>query len=118
MVNVVWTVGACLTGCPVEQEREGAMSASDPTGFFVQTRPDGTLLLRGELDLATVQDLQNKIDEIRIAGQPIILDLAQLSFMDSSAIHRCSCRSPAWASLLLRGVALRWSPSRNRTADD
>jgi anti-anti-sigma factor len=79
------------------------MSASDPTGFFVQTRPDGTLLLRGELDLATVQDLHDKIDEIRIAGQPIILDLAQLSFMDSSAIH-CFVRAAAESG---RPVVLR-----------
>ena len=47
---------------------------------------------RGELDLATVQDLQDSIDEILVPGQPVILDLAQLTFMDTSAIH-CMIRT-------------------------
>jgi anti-anti-sigma factor len=63
------------------------MPARGPTAFYVEIRPDGSLHLRGELDVATVQDLQDKIDEILVSGQPIILDLAQLMFLDSSAIH-------------------------------
>jgi len=61
------------------------MSARGSTTFLAEIR-DGTLLLRGELDVASVQDLQSKIDEVMIQGQPIILDLAQLNFMDSSGI--------------------------------
>lgn len=63
------------------------MPASGPTAFYVEIGPEGSLLLRGELDMATVQDLQDKIDEILVSGQPVILDLAQLTFLDSSAIH-------------------------------
>jgi STAS domain len=37
--------------------------------------------------MATVQDLQDKFDEIMVPGQPVALDLAQLTFLDSSAIH-------------------------------
>ena len=44
-------------------------------------------MLSGELDLATIQDLQDKIDEIMVPGQPIVLDLANLTFLDSSAMH-------------------------------
>jgi len=40
-----------------------------------------------ELDMATIQALQNKIDEILVPGRPIVLDLAQLTFLDSSAVH-------------------------------
>jgi anti-anti-sigma factor len=57
--------------------------AGGPTTFSAEIR-DGTLLLRGELDVAGVQDLQSRIDEVIVPGQPIILDLAQLNFMDSS----------------------------------
>ena len=39
------------------------MPANGPAGFFVLLQPSGVLLLRGELDLATVQDLQDAIDE-------------------------------------------------------
>ena len=41
--------------------------------------------------MATVQDLQDKIDGIMVPGQAIVLDLAQLTFLDSSAIH-CFCQ--------------------------
>ena len=63
------------------------MSLEGSKGFYVEVTPAGSLLLRGELDMATVQDLQDKIDEIMVPGQPIVLDLAQLSFLDSSAVH-------------------------------
>ncbi len=76
------------------------MSARGPSGFYVQLGPSGTLLLRGELDMGTVQDLQDKIAEIIAPGTPIILDLAQVSFVDSSAIH---CFLKTWRE---------WSPSR------
>jgi anti-anti-sigma factor len=70
------------------------MPPRGPTGFYVGVTPAGALLLRGELDMATVQDLQDKIDEIMVAGQPIVLDLAQLTFLDSSAVH-CFVRAGA-----------------------
>jgi anti-anti-sigma factor len=58
-----------------------------PSAFYVEITPGGSLMLRGELDLATVQDLQEKVDEIMVPGQPVVMDLAQLTFLDSSAIH-------------------------------
>jgi anti-anti-sigma factor len=45
------------------------------------------LVLAGELDLATIQLLQDKIDEIMVPGQPIVLDLADLTFLDTSGMH-------------------------------
>lgn len=71
------------------------MSARSPTGFLVQVDPSGTLFLRGELDIATVQELQAKIDEILVPGKPIVIDLARLTFLDSSAIH---CLFRTWYS--------------------
>jgi anti-anti-sigma factor len=62
--------------------------------FGVEVTPAGSLLLRGELDMATVQDLQDKIDAIMVPGQAIVLDLAQLTFLDTSAIH-CFIRAGA-----------------------
>jgi STAS domain len=44
--------------------------------------------------MATVQDLQDKIDTIMVPGQAVVLDLAQLTFLDSSAIH-CFVRAEA-----------------------
>ena len=63
------------------------MSPNVPSDFHVEVTPAGSLLLRGELDMATVQDLQDEIDGIMVPGQAIVLDLAQLTFLDTSAIH-------------------------------
>jgi len=48
------------------------MSSMGPSGFYVHVGPSGTLLLRGDLDLNTVQDLQDKIDKIIAPGTPVI----------------------------------------------
>jgi anti-anti-sigma factor len=69
------------------------MRGYGPAGLSVWLDPSGTLFLRGELDLATVQDLQDKIDEIMVPGQPVILDLARLTFLSSSGIH---CLTKTW----------------------
>jgi anti-anti-sigma factor len=63
------------------------MSVSKPGLFTVRSDSTGALVLTGELDVATIQDLQDKIDEIMVPGQPIVLDLADLTFLDSSAMH-------------------------------
>ena len=85
------------------------MSVNGPTGFFVMLQPSGVLPLRGELDLATVQDLQDSIDEILVPGQPIILDLAQLTFLETSAIH-CMIRTARTVTRCSYGM-LRRSPA-------
>jgi anti-anti-sigma factor len=63
------------------------MSARGPGAFYVNLDGGEALLLRGELDIATIQDLQDKIDEVVVPGVAIVLDMAQLTFLDSSAIH-------------------------------
>jgi anti-anti-sigma factor len=68
------------------------MSLSRPGIFTVRSGPTEALMLSGELDLATIQELQDKIDEILVPGQPIVLDLADLTFLDSSAMH-CMVRT-------------------------
>jgi hypothetical protein len=77
------------------------MSARDRAGFGVQVGPSGTLLLRGELDLATVQDLQDWIEEVLVPGKQVILDLAQLTFLEQQ-------RHP----LLQQDVVREWPPGR------
>ena len=45
------------------------------------------LVLRGELDIRTIQDLQDKIDDVMVPGVAIVLGMEQLTFLDSRAIH-------------------------------
>jgi anti-anti-sigma factor len=63
------------------------MSVRGPGAFDVNVDDSGALVLRGQLDVATIQDLQDKIDDVRVPGVAIVLDMAQLLFLDSSAIH-------------------------------
>jgi anti-anti-sigma factor len=61
-----------------------------PPAFHCETEPDrDRVVLRpcGELDLATVPEVQGRYEELRDAGfTHVVLDLAGLSFMDSSGI--------------------------------
>lgn len=52
-------------------------------------RDDGTvaLRLRGELDLASADVVQQRLDELSAARTPVLLDLDALSFMDSSGLR-------------------------------
>jgi anti-anti-sigma factor len=63
------------------------MSVSRPGTFTVRSDSTGALVLTGELDGATIHELQDKIDEVVVPGQSIVLDLAELAFLDTSAMH-------------------------------
>ena len=43
--------------------------------------------LEGELDLATVGSLAQRLEEAADAGGPILLDVSALKFIDSTGIH-------------------------------
>jgi stage II sporulation protein AA (anti-sigma F factor antagonist) len=45
------------------------------------------LIVDGELDLGTVEDLERRLTELREGGQAVLLDLTPLSFMDSSGLR-------------------------------
>ena len=89
----MWTVGACLTGCHLDQEREGVMSARGPTGFPVQVDPSGALLVRGELDQSTVPELERTIAKVMAPGRALVLNVARLTFLASAGIR---CIVKAW----------------------
>ena len=45
------------------------------------------LVLRGELDLVSAEQVGARLDELRAAGEPVLLDLDALDFMDSSGLR-------------------------------
>jgi len=67
------------------QQRQGASL------FRVEIEPEREhvrVIAHGELDLATVDDLQAQIEALRSNGTAaIVLDLRQLSFMDSTGLR-------------------------------
>ena len=61
-------------------EPRATASFSDETGRFV-------LRLSGELDLSTIQEVRSAADElIDDAPESVVVDLAEVTFMDSSGI--------------------------------
>jgi anti-sigma B factor antagonist len=66
------------------------MSDEQISEFSIQERRlDGTvvLTLRGELDLVNAETVATRLDALRAAGQPVLLDLDALDFMDSSGLR-------------------------------
>jgi anti-anti-sigma factor len=72
------------------------------------------LILHGELDMATVQDLQLRIDEVTVPGRAIVFDMAQLTFLGSTAIT-CMVRTSRATG---HPVVLRSTPERVRRVLD
>jgi anti-anti-sigma factor len=69
---------------------------SEPQGFQagdlfdMAERQDGSTIvvaLSGELDFGTVRQVQARLAELRDGGEPTVLDLDQLTFMDSTGIR-------------------------------
>ena len=55
--------------------------------FSVSVASDGAFVPIGELELSTLQELRDLVQEVMVPGQGVVLDLAQLTFMDSTVIH-------------------------------
>lgn len=58
--------------------------------FDLEERPDGertAVVLRGELDLASVDIVRERLDALRAGHRPVVLDLDGLTFMDSTGVR-------------------------------
>jgi anti-sigma B factor antagonist len=96
--------------------------------FHTTTRPERdrvVVLAQGELDVATVPRLEQEVRELRAAGSAsIVLDLRELTFMDSTGVRLLlqfdaearsdgfsfailDCEGPVRRVLTLTGVAHR-----------
>jgi anti-anti-sigma factor len=66
------------------------MSDEQVSEFSVEERrSDGKVVLtvHGELDLASAEDVAARLADLRAAGEPVLLDLDELDFMDSSGLR-------------------------------
>jgi anti-sigma B factor antagonist len=101
--------------------------------FFVTVRPESdrvVVLAQGELDVATVPLLEHEVRALRAAGSAsIVLDLRELTFMDSTGVRLLlqldaearsgelsfailDCEGPVRRVLALTGVADRLPHAR------
>lgn len=89
------------SGPPADEMASDAGSLRDPggrfsrraaplVGFTVEVRQDGSdvsLVPLGELDLASIGVLRAEIERLRAESCPFVLDLRELSFIDSAGLH-------------------------------
>lgn len=63
--------------------------ACDPSfSVSVETVDDRPVVVfRGELDLSAKDELERCIDEVRASGRPVVVDLAETTFMDSAGVN-------------------------------
>ena len=64
--------------------------SDQPSEFRIEERQvQGTavLTLHGELDLVSSEDVGARLDALREQGVPVLLDLDELDFMDSSGLR-------------------------------
>jgi anti-anti-sigma factor len=66
------------------------------------------LRLRGELDLASADSVAQRLDALEAAGEPVVLDVDRLSFMDSSGLRVVlqaaeNSRAGSWSFSLTAG---------------
>jgi anti-anti-sigma factor len=67
------------------------MGEQDPTGGFEISEsfePDGVRVkVSGELDVAVIERLQQRLDSLARTGEAVVLDLSELAFIDSSGLN-------------------------------
>jgi anti-anti-sigma factor len=65
-------------------------STSGPSSWKItevaDLRGDRTLVVHGELDIATAPELVNLLARMRRHGHPVTVDLAEVTFMDSTGL--------------------------------
>jgi anti-sigma B factor antagonist len=91
-------------------QNPAAINAAVPLQIDAEPEPRGVRIrLRGEVDLAGVDDIRGKIDEYLAAGcQRVVLDLRGVTFLDSSGVHLildtdATARAAGWQLLLIEG---------------
>jgi anti-sigma B factor antagonist len=63
--------------------------ALPPAGLSLRAQADGnrdTLVLAGDLDLATSPELEARVEQLCTEGRELVLDLSELSFIDSTGL--------------------------------
>lgn len=57
------------------------------SGFAVRADSAGVLWLTGEFDIAAIDEFQATVDAVLDAQREIVLDLSELTFLDSTGIR-------------------------------
>jgi anti-sigma B factor antagonist len=77
---------------------------AEPEPFSITRSTRGTreiVTLVGELDMANAPALSDTLDTLADAEHPVIVDLSELTFIDSSGIHAILRPRPEQASVVL-----------------
>jgi anti-sigma B factor antagonist len=88
------------------------VDSAPPLFELVESRHAGRvrLLARGELDIGTVDQLGERLKQLRGRREAVLLDLDALDFIDASGLHLIltavgDARDDGWALAVTRGSA-------------
>jgi anti-anti-sigma factor len=116
MFGLLLTVGLdTLCACTLRERtgEYGFEASMNVSHFKIEERQEASgrrLTLTGELDIAAVPVLEERLEQLRADHAVVRLDLAQLQFIDSSGLHlllRCAehAREDGWAFEINRDVS-------------
>jgi anti-sigma B factor antagonist len=88
------------------------VSLDVPFGITSEVGPGvATVVVRGEVDLENVTDLRSTLDEVvATTNGDIVIDLAEVSYLDSSGLHELLSARDHLAALDRRFIVRRPSP--------
>ena len=67
--------------------RDGGRQSLLEPSLSVSARPDGVVVLVGELDMDTLPEARQRVDEFMVPGRAVVLDIAGITFLDSMTLH-------------------------------
>ena len=76
-----------VAGATPDSSAQDFPGEKNPSPLEVETDRDGSILLGGQLDMATAKQLEEAVAEIMKPGRPVVIDMAQLNFIDSSGVR-------------------------------
>lgn len=91
-----------MSSAPQPHASPAGPQPAPPWGFHAGAHVEHDRVIvtpRGELDLATVAQLEAELVRARSSGRAVVLDLRQLTFMDSTGLHlllRFDADSRSW----------------------
>ena len=92
---------------------------AEPPGFVCSWKTDGVdaawVHVGGDLDLSTAPHLRQTLQEAQEQARLVVLDLRELSFMDSSGVHAMVDASRRARKAGRRLILLRGPPNIDRT---
>jgi anti-sigma B factor antagonist len=73
-------------GTSSDPESTGALVPADISVTTSPGQPGWTVVVRGEIDIATSPELRRQLEQVADDDEPIVVDVSDMTFIDSSGL--------------------------------